>query len=116
MACGHSEQTIQLQVELKLACQEVPRNKAKKNNDPPFPSDHNICVVTKIMSAPDTNKLTICYSLKNLYLSPNCNTIITYCMQHSTNILFLIAWEDKGTKLHMRCWNANISLYPITTQ
>jgi len=114
VACGHSEQTVHLEVELKLACQGLSRNKTKKNNDPPFPSDHNICVVTKIMSATDTNKLTIYYSLKNLYLSPSSNTIITYCMQHSTNMLCLIAWNDKGTTLHMRCWNADISFYPIT--
>jgi hypothetical protein len=101
VACGHSEQTIQFQAELKLACQDVSRSKANENNDPPFPSDHNICVATKIMSAPDTNKPTIYYSLKNLYLSPSSNTIITYCMQHSTNILCLIAWEDKGIKLHI---------------
>jgi len=63
VACGHSVQPIHLQVELQLACQEVSRNKAKKNNDQPFPSDHNICVVTKIMSVPDTNKPTIYYSL-----------------------------------------------------
>lgn len=115
MACGHSVQTIQLQVELKLA-RQVLRNKAKKNTDPPFHSGHTICVVTKIMSAPNTNKPTIYYSLKNLYLSPSCNTIITYCTQNSTNILCLLAWEDKGTKLHMRCWHANISLYPIAIQ
>ena len=59
MACGHSEQAIQLRGELNLACQEVSRRTAKKDIDPPFPSDHSICVTTKIMSAPDTNKTTI---------------------------------------------------------
>ena len=88
----------------------IPRSVEKQSKD------HHICVVTKIMSAPNTNKPTIYYSPKNLHLSPSCNTIITYCVQHTPYILCLIAWEDKGTKLHIRCWNAVISLYSITIQ
>jgi hypothetical protein len=89
----------------------IPRSEAKKNSDLPFPSEHNICVATKIMSAPETNKL-----LWKIYICHQVlNTITTYCMEHSTYILCLIAWEDRGTKLH-RCCNAEISIYPIIIQ